>query len=300
VLAVGVLALSSVLGCDGPRALPVTDAGVDVGPPPQVDLGPWEVDVGTLLPPEPCGYGVVCPDGRTCVDGSICSGAGAHTCSIGAMSEPPIWSHDSAPCARLSRQFPSQRVGHSLPLEFCAALNDPSSEASQRFAGIYDEGCYWPDGTPVEGPIVDTLCHGIPPGFVAEEWHVGWRFCGGTCGDGGCNGDPNEFEDGSLNFAQFLDRTRCVGLSSERSFGVCSADTRCSRSANSVGVCAGGFLGFYLGAEGRCVCMVTGEEPRTETPETQGWVVPHSVCLRYREIFPDTVACRDQAFELIP
>ncbi|MBK6810409.1 MAG: hypothetical protein IPG81_16235 [Sandaracinaceae bacterium] len=62
----------------------------------------------------------------------------------------------------------------------------------------------------------------------------------------------------------------------------------------------GGFLGFYLGAEGRCVCMVTGVEPRTETPDTQGWVVPHSVCLRYREIFPDTVACRDQAFELIP
>lgn len=278
----------------------VVDAGVDVGPPPQVDLGPWPSDDEPLLPPEPCGYGVHCPEGRACVDGSICSGAGATRCEIEAMSTQPRWSYADAPCARLSRQFPHQDVGHTLPLEFCAALNDPSSDASQRFAGIYDEGCHWPDGTPVEGPFVDTPCHGIPPGFVQGEWHSGWRFCGGTCDDGGCSGYPQEFDDGSLNFASFLDRTRCVGLSSERSFGVCAADERCSRQVNPLGACRGSFLGSLLEGEGTCVCMITGDEPRTETPETEGWVVPQSVCLRYREIFPDTVACRGAEFELVP
>ena len=296
----GVLAVAGLLGCEGPRPMELPDAGVDFGPPPQVDLGPWVTETEPLLPPEPCGYGVHCPDGRTCVDGSICSGAGAKRCYAPATGLRSGWVDGGLPCARLSRQFPHQTVGHSLPLEFCAQLNDPSSDAAQRFAGIYDAGCLWPDGTPVEEPIVETACHGIPPGFVQGEWHVGWRFCGGTCGEGGCEREPYEFEDGNLNFATFLDDTRCVGLSSERSFGVCSAAARCSRTRSPSGPCQGSFLGFALGDEGRCDCMVTGADPGVETPETEGWAVPHTACLRYREIFPETVACWDANFELVP
>jgi hypothetical protein len=134
-----------------------------------------------------------------------------------------------------------------------------------------------------------------------QEWTSGWHFCGGPC-DYNC-GDLRYDESGGVDLITLVANGDgvCVGRSEERAFGVCAvSERRCSESnMGEVRSCSAGFFSGLLRDESTCSCMFTGDHPTGEGG-AQGWAVPRTLCTRYRELFPDTVACRDASFAPVP
>jgi len=176
-----------------------------------------------------------------------------------------------------------------VPLSVCLALNDPDDPLHSTYAPIFQGGCTWSDGTRVTQRAPETPCRGIEPTAATNYFPV-LRFCGGTCGRGGCTDLFTE----SFEYD-------CVGRSNARSFGVCAADDR-RCSASNVGQALRNICGNreeFLGSDAECLCMVTQPQP-PGLDEELGWVVPARSCLEYQRVFPESVDCRDEQYELVP
>lgn len=289
------LLVVALLGCgQAHRAVP--DAG-DAGPP-EFDLGPWLVDGGPEVLPPPCSAGESCPSNNSCINEAVCRSwervseddfsVSIPMCVFGPGDIRSGATFTGEPCGLAE---PEAMHGVGVPLSLCLALVDPDDPVHTTYAPVFQGGCVWSDGTPVTQRAPDTPCPGIEPTAATNYFPV-LRFCGGTCGRGGCTD----------LFTEYFSHD-CVGRSDSRSFGVCAADgVRCS--ASNVGsvlhnVCSYGYREEWLGADATCLCMVTQPQPDWAEEEL-GWVVPARSCLEYQRAFPDSVDCRDEEYERVP
>lgn len=279
--------------CSNSHVSGPVDAGLE-------DHGSWIVDQGPVRFPPLCDEAHPCP-----TDSGVSLSCGAGVCweravagGSGNIMQPiciyrpagtveTTWTGE--PCAITSRTPSGGATGVSVPVELCLELLDPTSSASVTYAGVFDDGCIWSDGLPVTAAAPQTPCEGFAPvGSFSTRYR---SFCGGSCGSVGCPEFP---------IAAGTDNLGCAGRSDTRSFGVCTWDKRrCSASTPPTDIawmdCSDNVFGY---AE-PCGCMVTyPQDPAS--PELQGWRVAASVCERYQAIFPDSVECRDSAFNLIP
>src|SRR5690606_12883240 len=148
---------------------------------------------------------------------------------------------------------------------------------------------------------VESGCYGFAPIELPDigEGPWAWRFCGGSC-DYQCGEFPEEGEPRDL-VGVLGNPGVCVARSVGPSVGGCGRGLRRCSPAVLSGVGNGVSEVFLplLGELATCACMFTDEHVGAPAENAEGWVVPHEVCLRYREIFPESVACRDASFALI-
>jgi hypothetical protein len=156
------------------------------------------------------------------------------------------------------------------------ALGTP---ATAQYADEFD-GCVWSDGTPVTRAAPEVACPWFSPAIVDGEIDPLRSYCGGTCGTWGCLG--------------LVSSAACVGRSDDRSFGVCTH--------NAVPCSAGQTFGLFdcgQRYDEPCRCMVLyPQNPLWDT--LQGWYVAGSLCDEYQQIYPGSVECRDENFEVVP
>ena len=179
----------ALVGC-GEAHQVVPDAG-DAGPP-TFDLGPWLVDGGPEVPPPLCTSGESCPEDQSCIDEAVCRpwervseddfSVSIATCAIGPDPQSFGATFTGDPCGLIE---PGATNGMGVPLSVCLALNDPDDPLHSTYAPIFQGGCTWSDGTRVTQRAPETPCRGIEPTAATNYFPV-LRFCGGTCGRGGC------------------------------------------------------------------------------------------------------------------
>jgi hypothetical protein len=172
--------------------------------------------------------------------------------------------------------------GSCMPIEYCLAAPeaDPPLSAPVK--------CVYADGTP--------LLTGPPPGECpVDDAHPRAPFCGGACG----RSRLCPWYEVSLLEQGY---GACVGLSDDRSFGVCGfSRRRCVpdppevTGAESIGVYDANdllLLTCELEMEEPCVCMKTLPVPDPPAVE-HGFAVPASACRTYAAHHPGLVECLD-------
>jgi hypothetical protein len=270
--------------------------GHDAGPQPVLDLGPYRVRSERIPYPTYCGDESPCPVGSVCRTDGFCSDTTHERCSFDSAGQPSQVTSNGDPCAISSVSVDGAAAGVGMSAEFCAALSDDASHEAMVYGDVFADGCRWTDGSALVTPSEDE-CYGFPAVLADNYWMVWWSFCGGPCGNVPCGDYTLETNTG----LELLlgDDPVCAGRNDRRAFGVCTATaTRCSADRLYDVRGCDHWLSGALRGEQVCACMFTdldGSEPGAE-----GWVVPHSVCARYRELYPDSVNCRDEDFGLMP
>ena len=269
----------------------------DAGAPAQ-DIGPYVVDIRPVPYPTYCGDDGPCPAGTECREEGFCSYSWYDVCAFDDAGRAVQVTLNGDPCAITDVSPSGSARGIGMPAAFCTALANPQSYEALHYGEVFPTGCRWSDGSVLATPSEDA-CHGIPfsPGPLVD---APWSFCGGPCGNVDCGetGDANALLDvlgsGAGDYAHV-----CAGANDERAFGACTVTARqCSREhLSDVAGCVH-WLTESWGGEQFCACMFTDQDG--SEPEAQGWVVPRSVCRRYRELYPDSVNCRDDEFALMP
>jgi hypothetical protein len=172
--------------------------------------------------------------------------------------------------------------GSCMPVEYCLAAPeaDPPLSAPVK--------CVYADGTP--------LVTGPPPGECpVDDAHSRAPFCGGACG----RSRLCPWYEVSLLEQGY---GACVGLSDDRSFGVCALpNRRCVIDPDVVVELPDGTTinenEWTLGGcdavmDESCVCMKTLPVPGPPAVE-HGFAVPVSACLTYAAHHPGLVECLD-------
>lgn len=166
-------------------------AGQDAGP---ADQGAWIVDQGPVRYPPLCDDSTPCPADSgvsySCADGlcwerTVAGGSGSimQPVCLYQPTGPVETTWTGEPCAITVRTGSGAVFGVSVLVELCVELRDPDSPASALYAGIFEEGCIWPDGVPVAAIAPETPCEGFAP---VGSFQTSYRaFCGGTCGSAG-------------------------------------------------------------------------------------------------------------------
>jgi hypothetical protein len=179
-------------------------------------------------------------------------------------------------------------LGSCLPLEYCLAVSDADPPLATPVKCVYADGA--------------VLVTGPPPGECPQaDEDPRDPFCGGACGrERLCpwyEGDALDWGYGD-----------CVGLSDDRSFGVCAYPRwRCLEDFTVIEVPDGTqFSGneFALGRceqamGGPCACMHTLPTPEASAAE-HGFAVLESVCRTYASHHPGLVVCRDAWWNPLP
>lgn len=272
--------LMSSAGCAGAHEL---DAGVDAGS----DGGRVYLDLGDrgLAPgrwPEPCMEDEECPDDPpdlACFEG-LCGLLYSSPVGWGEASLPECYLNDpdigqlitwnGEPCAIRNRDG-DILSGRAVPVELCVALG---TAETQQYQGVFD-GCVWSDGLPVTRRAEEVPC----PWFNDGVDDINRSYCGGTCGTWGC-------------IRGFADAT-CVGRSDDRSFGVCTYDANFCSAGQTFGL--SGCSQLY-GEPCRCMVLYP-QNPLWDT--LKGWNVAGSLCEEYQRLYPGSVECRDEEFEIV-
>ena len=263
-----------------------------------VALGPFTVRATRASYPEYCEDDGPCPIGTECRQDGFCSGTDHESCDFDEHGEVVRATTNGDPCAIARVHDNGAASGIGMSAEFCLALNDPESLEAIRFGDVFPEGCRWMDGSPVT-TLSGGQCYGFPAYLYGDDWFEMWHFCGGSCGNAPC-GEIGEYDGTFLSLlAGPSGASTCVGRSDERAFGACTVGgERCSATANRRVRDCDHWLSEPLHGQQICSCLFTDEDG--SDPEAEGWVVPQTVCLRYREIYPESVYCRSPSFELLP
>jgi hypothetical protein len=233
-----------------------------------------------------------------CRDDGFCSDTWYERCSFDANGNATWVTRNGDPCAITHVSANGAASGIGMSAAFCAALADATSYEAIHYGDVFTEGCRWTDGSAVVTPDDGDGCYGFPVSS-SDAWPgVLWSFCGGPCGNVDCGETPDTNQLLGLLLGDL--EPPCVGRSDDRAFGVCAAtSTRCSAEyLQDLPRCTHWLTESFDG-EQVCACMFTGDTDGSE-PGAQGWVVPQTVCERYRDLHPGDVSCRDEDFALIP
>jgi hypothetical protein len=175
-----------------------------------------------------------------------------------------------------------------MPVEYCLAVPDADPPL------VNDVKCVYSDGA--------ELVTGPPPGECPFELsNPRAPFCGGACGRDRLCPEYRAFDTVETP-------SPCVGLSDDRSFGVCGySRRRCVpdppevTGAESIGVYDANdllLLTCELEMDEACVCMKTLPVPEPPAVE-HGFAVPASACRTYAAHHPGLVECLDAAWNPI-
>lgn len=229
-----------------------------------------------------------CPGGTTCVEGlGVCRArhpsGNDDGCHFMLTDDAPRAARElpftGLPCAAAATSAPGPDGvfrGLGMPAEYCMA--------AAAAEGLPPQRCIYPDGSDVVTG---------PPAIQCSGHQELMRVCGGACGEARCFGTVGE--SGSLHVS------RCVGLSDERSFGICSfRRLRCSpnNAPQLLSECENAHSAWWSGFE-PCACLVSRSQPGA-VPGPLGFVAPAGACSKYQALFPGSVECRDAHWNLVP